>query len=83
TPLQKLVENGKLNTNPKKGMVDAVSVGIVNGEAVWDLEYVEDSAEVTNMSEVMAKDERIIEVQGTAEGDPCNHEEILTLLALA
>ncbi len=42
--LQKLVENGKLKTNPMKGMVAAVSVGIVNGEAVCDLEYVEDSA---------------------------------------
>lgn len=41
--LQKLVENGKLKTNPMKGMVAAVSVGIVNGEAVCDLEYVEDS----------------------------------------
>ena len=40
--LQKLVENGKLKTNPMKGMVAAVSVGIVNGEAVCDLEYVED-----------------------------------------
>ncbi|BBU79708.1 hypothetical protein EIMP300_11080 [Escherichia coli] len=39
--LQKLVENGKLKTNPMKGMVAAVSVGIVNGEAVCDLEYVE------------------------------------------
>ena len=37
--LQKLVENGKLKTNPMKGMVAAVSVGIVNGEAVCDLEY--------------------------------------------
>ncbi|HAH3381812.1 TPA: ribonuclease PH, partial [Escherichia coli] len=42
--LQKLVENGKLKTNPMKGMVAAVSVGIVNGEAICDLEYVEDSA---------------------------------------
>lgn len=46
--LQKLVENGKLKTNPMKGMVAAVSVGIVNGEAVCDLEYVEDSAAETD-----------------------------------
>ena len=42
--LQKLVENGKLKTNPMKGMVAAVSVGIVNGEAVCDLEDVENFA---------------------------------------
>ncbi|MGP0735997.1 ribonuclease PH, partial [Escherichia coli] len=37
--LQKLGENGKLKTNPMKGMVAAFSVGVVNGEAVCDLEY--------------------------------------------
>jgi ribonuclease PH len=42
--LNKLVAAGKLKTNPMKGMVAAVSVGIVNGEALCDLEYVEDSA---------------------------------------
>jgi len=75
--LQKLVENGKLKTNPMKGMVAAVSVGIVNGEAV------EDSAAETDMNVVMTEDGRIIEVQGTAEGEPFTHEELLTLLALA
>ena len=71
--LQKLVENGKLKTNPMKGMV----------AAVCDLEYVEDSAAETDMNVVMTEDGRIIEVQGTAEGEPFTHEELLTLLALA
>ncbi len=75
--LQKLVENGKLKTNPMKGMVAAVSVGIVNGEAICDLEYVEDSAAETDMNVVMTEDGRIIEVQGTAEGEPFTHEELL------
>ena len=66
-----------------KGMVAAVSVGIVNGEAICDLEYVEDSAAETDMNVVMTEDRRIIEVQGTAEGEPFTHEELLTLLALA
>ena len=61
----------------------AVSVGIVNGEAICDLEYVEDSAAETDMNVVMTEDGRIIEVQGTAEGEPFTHEELLTLLALA
>ncbi len=66
-----------------KGMVAAVSVGIVNGEAICDLEYIEDSAAETDMNVVMTEDGRIIEVQGTAEGEPFTHEELLTLLALA
>jgi len=60
-----------------------VSVGIVNGEALCDLEYVEDSAAETDMNVVMTEDGRIIEVQGTAEGEPFTHEELLALLALA
>ncbi|MDX6019211.1 ribonuclease PH [Scandinavium sp. V105_16] len=81
--LNKLVAAGKLKTNPMKGMVAAVSVGIVAGEALCDLEYVEDSAAETDMNVVMTEDGRIIEVQGTAEGEPFTHEELLTLLALA
>ncbi|QIM69649.1 ribonuclease PH [Basfia succiniciproducens] len=78
-----LVENGTLKTCPLKGLVAAVSVGIVNGEAVCDLEYVEDSAAETDMNVVMMEDGRMIEVQGTAEGEPFSHEELLTLLNLA
>ena len=81
--LNKLVAAGKLKTNPMKGMVAAVSVGIVNGEALCDLEYVEDSAAETDMNVVMTEDGRIIEVQGTAEAEPFTHEELLAMLALA
>ena len=78
-----LVANGKLKANPMKGLVAAVSVGIVNGEALCDLEYVEDSAAETDMNVVMMEDGRMIEVQGTAEGEPFSHDELLALLALA
>ena len=71
--LNKLVAAGKLKTNPMKGMV----------AALCELEYVEDSAAETDMNVVMTEDGRIIEVQGTAEGEPFTHEELLTLLALA
>ncbi|MEH0833160.1 ribonuclease PH [Pectobacterium cacticida] len=81
--LNNMVASGKLKKNPMKGMVAAVSVGIVNGEALCDLEYVEDSAAETDMNVVMTEDGRMIEVQGTAEGEPFSHEELLTLLALA
>ena len=75
--------NATLSKNPLKGLVAAISVGIVNGEAVCDLEYVEDSAAETDMNVVMMEDGRMIEVQGTAEGEPFSHEELLTLLDLA
>ena len=65
------------------GMVAAVSVGIVNGEAICDLEYVEDSAAETDMNVVMVEDGRMVEVQGTAEGEPFSHDELLRLLGLA
>ena len=81
--LNALVAKGALKANPMKGMVAAVSVGIVDGEALCDLEYVEDSAAETDMNVVMMEDGRMIEVQGTAEGEPFSHDELLALLALA
>ncbi|WP_439256947.1 ribonuclease PH [Lonepinella sp. BR2271] len=78
-----LIAKGVLKTNPIKGLVSAISVGIVNGDAVCDLEYVEDSNAETDMNVVMMEDGRMIEVQGTAEGEPFSHDELLTLLDLA
>ncbi len=78
-----MLASGKIKQNPIKSLVAAVSVGIVNGEAVCDLEYIEDSNAETDMNVVMTDDDRIIEVQGTAEGEPFSHEELLTLLELA
>ncbi len=79
---QLLVEN-KIKVNPIKYLVAAVSVGIVNGKAVCDLEYIEDSNAETDMNVVMSEDGRMIEIQGTAEGEPFSHEELLALLNLA
>ncbi|MCW7548307.1 ribonuclease PH [Photorhabdus sp. APURE] len=81
--LNKMVAAGKLKVSPLKSMVAAVSVGIVDGEGRCDLEYVEDSAAETDMNVVMMEDGRMIEVQGTAEGEPFSHDELLSLLALA
>lgn len=78
-----LMTQGVLNKNPIKGLVAAISVGIVNGEAVCDLEYIEDSNAETDMNVVMMENGRMIEVQGTAEGEPFSHDELLQLLALA
>lgn len=81
--LNKLVADGTLKQSPMKGLVAAISVGIVNNEAVCDLEYVEDSNAETDMNVVMVEDGRLVEVQGTAEGEPFSHAELLTLLDLA
>ena len=78
-----LIENGTLKTSPLKGLVAAVSVGIVDGKAVCDLEYVEDSNAESDMNVVMVEDGRMVEVQGTAEGEPFSHDELLRLLDLA
>lgn len=80
---QKMVATGTLKANPMKGHVAAVSVGMVEGEARCDLEYTEDSAADTDMNVVMTEEGKMIEVQGTAEGEPFSHEELLDLLALA
>ena len=81
--INKMIADGKLKQNPIKSLVAAVSVGIVEGQAVCDLEYIEDSNADTDMNVIMTDDGRIIEVQGTAEGEPFSHEELLKLLELA
>ena len=81
--INKMIADGKLKQNPIKSLVAAVSVGIVEGQAVCDLEYIEDSNADTDMNVIMTDDGRIIEVQGTAEGEPFSHEELLELLELA
>lgn len=80
---QYLVEKGKLRANPMKGHVAAVSVGILGEDILCDLEYVEDSAADTDMNVVMTEDGRMIEIQGTAEGEPFTHDELMDLLAVA
>ena len=72
-----------LKQSPLKQMIAAVSVGMYQGEAICDLEYIEDSAAETDMNVVMTEDGRIIEVQGTAEAEPFTHEELLAMLGLA
>ena len=58
------------NAQPLTGSVAAVSVGVVGGPPVLDLDYPEDSTAETDMNVVMTGDGRFIEVQGTAEGEP-------------
>ena len=63
--------------------IAAVSVGVVDGEPVLDLDYVEDSSAETDMNVVMADDGRLVEVQATAEQEPFSREVLDRLLDLA
>ncbi len=65
------------------GSVAAVSVGVVEGEPVLDLDYVEDSEAETDMNVVMTADGRLVEVQATAEKDPFSRGLLDRLLDLA
>jgi ribonuclease PH len=74
---------GVITANPIKDFVAAVSVGIVRGEAVLDLDYAEDSSCGTDMNVVMTGAGHFVEVQGTAEGEPFTREQMARLLDLA
>ena len=78
-----LLASGKLRESPLTGVVAAVSVGIVDGTPLLDLEYIEDSACGTDMNVVMTGAGHFIEVQGTAEGLPFTRAEMDELLRLA
>ncbi|MFV5212565.1 ribonuclease PH [Azonexus caeni] len=80
---EKLVQSGKLPANPVKDHVAAVSVGIYNGSAVLDLDYPEDSNCDTDMNVIMTGNGGIVEVQGTAEGEPFSREQMNVLMDLA
>lgn len=63
--------------------VAAISVGVVNGQPVLDLDYPEDSTAEVDMNVIMTGSGKFIEVQGTAEGDPFDFETLQQQLALA
>ena len=69
--------------NPLRDHVAAISCGIHNGAVVLDLDYDEDSSAETDANFVMTGKGGIVEVQGTAEGEPFSQERFLELMALA
>ncbi len=81
--VSKLIADGKIATSPIKDHVAAISVGILQGTPLLDLEYVEDSACDTDMNVVMTGAGHFVEVQGTAEGVAFTRREMDALLALA
>ncbi len=78
-----LREAGRLKRDPLRGQVAAVSVGIVDGAPVLDLDYPEDSSAETDLNVVMNDGGGLIEIQGTAEGHAFRREELDQMLDLA
>jgi ribonuclease PH len=81
--LSGLAERGVLPEWPVRDFVAAVSVGIVGGTPILDLDYPEDSGCDTDMNVVMTGSGGLVEVQGTAEGAPFSRAELDRMLALA
>jgi ribonuclease PH len=80
---EKLVHAGKLTANPVRDHVAAISVGIYKGAPVLDLDYPEDSDCDTDMNVVMTGAGGIVEIQGTAEGEPFTRAQMNMLGDLA
>jgi len=78
-----LRRQGRLNRDPLLTAIAAVSVGIVRGEAVLDLEYVEDSTAAVDCNIVGTGDGAYVEIQATAEGKPFDRRHLGDLLDLA
>jgi ribonuclease PH len=80
--LQHLQYNKTITNDPITSQIAAVSVGIVGGTPVLDLDYQEDSRAETDMNIVMNTDGAFIEIQGTAEQQPFSADQLSALLAL-
>jgi ribonuclease PH len=78
-----LVSEGLIARNPMRERVAAISVGLVRGEAILDLDYEEDSNAQVDMNVVGTQGGGLVEVQGTAEGDPFPRDDLDAMLDLA
>ncbi|MDK4543246.1 ribonuclease PH [Kingella kingae] len=80
--VQKMLNDGRLTDTPLMGSVAAISVGVVGGMPLLDLDYPEDSGCDSDVNLVMLNAEKIIEIQGTAEGAAFSLDELQQLIAL-
>jgi len=78
-----LIAQGRIEASPIRDHVAAVSVGLLGGTALLDLEYSEDSTCDTDMNVVMTGRGGFVEIQGTAEGEPFSRADMDRLVALA
>jgi ribonuclease PH len=78
----RLVSEGEIPRNPVRELVAGVSVGLLDGTPVLDLDYSEDSRAQVDMNLVVTESMKLVEVQGTAEGDPFSRGELSELIDL-
>ncbi|MEQ8315754.1 MAG: ribonuclease PH [Gammaproteobacteria bacterium] len=81
--LQHMQQKKLLSKSPLKQMVASISVGIYSGQAVLDLDYIEDSGAETDMNIVMTEPGGFIEIQGTGEDGDFSHQQLLQMVTLA
>lgn len=81
--LKPLIKSGEMPVEALKPPIAAVSVGILEGQPLLDLNYAEDSQADVDMNVVMTADGKFIEIQGTAESDPFTSDTLDQLLKLA
>jgi ribonuclease PH len=81
--IDKLLADKKLERDPLLGQVAAISCGVVQNNAVLDLDYLEDSNAGTDANFVMNNRGELLEVQGTAEGAPFTADQLMTLVKMA
>ena len=77
------IDSLNLEIAPVRQLIASVSVGVVAGHPLLDLEYVEDAGADTDMNVVMTEKGKFIEVQGTAETDPFDRQQLDKMLSLA
>ena len=80
---ERLLAQGRVSTNPVINQVAAVSVGLIEGHALLDLDYSEDSRADVDLNVVMNNSGDLLELQGTAEGAPFSRQQLNRLLDLA
>ena len=81
--LARLQRRGVLEASPLRQQVAAISVGLLEGRALLDLDYSEDSRAEVDLNVVMDDRARLLEIQGTAEGAPFSRSQLDVLLDLA
>jgi ribonuclease PH len=81
--LKRLEARGALSSSPLRRQVAAVSVGLVDGVPLLDLDYSEDSRAEVDLNVVMDDQDQLLEIQGTAEGAPFSRQQLNQLLDLS
>lgn len=81
--LKNMMDEGIIDQMPLKNLISAISVGMVDGNLLLDLDYREDSSAEIDMNVVKTDTGKIVEIQATAEKSPFSKKDFNTLLSLA